>query len=64
MSSIPNSIKSLTIGDSDNFMTRSQYRDFLVNNLKNLSNWEDIDQTLNGAGTLDFIIDMISALQR
>lgn len=60
MPNIPTALSSLGV---DNFKsyTKDQYRSFLYNKLRKLSNWEEIDTVINKAGTLDLIVELISS---
>lgn len=57
---IPSAVSSLGLNNYQVF-TSSQMKEYLIERLKKLSNWEDINRVLNTAGTLDLIIDLVAS---
>lgn len=60
MSNVPQNIVELGLTSYDTFRSYNDTKTLLINNLKSLPNWDEIDKTFQGSGTLELIVHLIS----
>ncbi|BCG50065.1 hypothetical protein [Ralstonia phage RP13] len=61
MSNVPQNIQELGLTSYDSFLEYGDIKTVLLNRLKALPNWAEIDKTFSGSGTLELILHLVCA---